>query len=144
MRSGAKGNYHRSQVYLIGSGIASLAGAVYLEKDAGLPGRNIHILEKANLFGGALDGAGEAERGFVIRGGRMHELHYECYWDLLSYIPSYDDPSISVRDESFEFNGRFVTNAQARLLKDGKKLDVSSFGLDLKQQAEFMRLEPVS
>lgn len=140
MRSRTKENNQQSRIYLIGSGIASLASAVYLEKDASVPGRNIQILEKANLFGGALDGAGEAERGFVVRGGRMHELHYECYWDLLSYIPSYDDPNISVKDESFDFNSRFVTNAQARLLKDGKKMDVSSFGLGLKQQAEFMRL----
>ena len=139
-RSGIKGNPQQSRIYLIGSGIASLAAAVYLEKDAGVPGRNIQILEKANLFGGALDGAGEADRGFVIRGGRMHELHYECYWDLLSYIPSYDDPNVSVKDESFDFNSRFVTNAQARLLRDGKKLDVSSFGLNLKQQGEFLRL----
>ena len=68
MRSGTKGNPQQSRIYLIGSGIASLAAAAYLVKDAGVPGRNIQILEKANLFGGALDGAGEADRGFVIRG----------------------------------------------------------------------------
>jgi len=50
----------------------------------------------------------------------MYELHYTFYWDLLSYIPSYDDPTLSMRDESFDFNARFVTNAQARLLKDGR------------------------
>jgi oleate hydratase len=130
----------QSQVYLIGSGIASLASAVYLEKDAGLPGHNIHILEKAETFGGALDGSGDAENGFVVRGGRMHELHYTCYWDLLSYIPSFADPNLSVRDESFDFNRRFVSNAQARLLEDCKKLDFSSFGLCLQQQAELLKL----
>jgi oleate hydratase len=45
MSSGTKGNYQQSRVYLIGSGIAPLASAVYLEKDAGVPGRNIQILE---------------------------------------------------------------------------------------------------
>ena len=70
----------------------------------------------------------------------MHEEHYMCYWDLLSNIPSLEDPNISVRDESFEFNKRFVSNGQARLLKDGKKLDVSSYGLSIKQQTEFLRL----
>jgi oleate hydratase len=70
-------------VYLIGSGIASLASAVYLEKDAGVPGENIHILEKDNIAGGALDGIGDTEKGFVVRGGRMHEMHYECYWEWL-------------------------------------------------------------
>ena len=129
-----------SKVYLIGSGIASLASAVYLIKDAGVPGKNIHILEQDDIAGGACDGAGDPEKGFVVRGGRMHEEHYVCYWDLLSNIPSYDAPNISVKDESFEFSQRFVSNAQARLLKDGRKIDVSSFGLSLKDLADFLEL----
>ena len=133
-----------ARVYLIGSGIASLASAVYLEKDAGVPAENIIILEKSQIAGGALDGAGEVEDGFVVRGGRMHEMHYECYWELLSHIPSLEDPSVSVRDESYEFNERFVSNGQARLLKDGKKMDVSSYGLSLSQQADFLKLTFVS
>lgn len=137
-------NPKESKVYLIGSGISSLASAVYLIKDAGVPGANIHILEKDMIPGGALDGAGDPEKGFVVRGGRMHELHYTCYWDLLSYIGSYDDPKISVRDESFEFNKKFVSNAQARLLKDGRILDVSSYGLSRKQQTELLKLTFVS
>lgn len=137
-------NVNDSHVYLIGSGIASLASAVYLEKEAGILGKNIHILEKDSISGGALDGAGNAEKGFVVRGGRMHEKHYECYWELLSHIPSLEDPTVSVRDESYDFNERFVSNAQARLLKEGKKVDVSSYGLSFKQQAELLKLTYVS
>jgi len=144
MRIRKHNNPKDAHVYLIGSGIASLASAVYLEKDAGIPGGNIHILEKDPIPGGALDGAGDPEKGFVVRGGRMHERHYECYWELLSYIPSLEDPDISVRDESFEFNERFISHAQARLLKDGKKLDVSSYGLSIGQQAELLKLTFVS
>ena len=83
-------------------------------------------------------------KGVAAGGGRMHEKHYECYWELLSYIPSLEDPEISVRDESFEFNERFVSNGQARLLKDGKKLDVSSYGLSLAQEADLLKLTFVS
>ena len=144
MKSQKFNNPKEANVYLIGSGIASLASAVYLEKDAGVPAENIHILEKAKIVGGALDGAGDVEKGFVVRGGRMHEMHYECYWELLSHIPSLDDPNVSVRDESYEFNERFVSNGQARLLKDGKKLDVSKYGLSLSQQAAFLKLTYVS
>jgi oleate hydratase len=144
MKSGKNKNAKEATVYLIGSGIASLASAVYLEKDAGVKGENIHILEKDNILGGALDGAGDSDEGFVVRGGRMHEMHYECYWELLSHIPSLEDPSISVRDESYDFNKRFVSNGQARLLKNGKKLDVSSYGLSLKQQSDFLKLTYVS
>jgi len=74
----------------------------------------------------------------------MHEEHYVCYWDLLSNIPSYEDPDVSVTDESFEFNSRFVSNGQARLLKDGKKMDVSSFGLSARDQADLVKLTFVS
>jgi len=144
MKTTKNQNPKDAHVYLIGSGIASLASAVYLEIDAGVPGENIHILEKDQIAGGACDGAGDKEEGFVVRGGRMHEMHYECYWELLSHIPSLEDPNVSVRDESYEFNKRFVSNGQARLLKDGKKLDVSSYGLSLKQQADFLKLTYVS
>lgn len=144
MKARKNQNPKESTIYLIGSGIASLASAVYLIKDAGVPGANIHILEKDKIAGGACDGGGDEVKGFVVRGGRMHEMHYECYWDLLSYIPSYDDPKISVRDESYEFNKRFVSNGQARLLKEGKKIDVSSYGLTFGQQSDFLKLTYVS
>jgi oleate hydratase len=130
----------KARVYLVGSGIASLASATYLIKDAGVPGKNIHILEQDDIPGGALDGSGDPENGFIIRGGRMHEEHFVCYWDLLSGIPSYDDPRVSVKDECFEFNSRFVSHAQARLLRNGKKIDLSSFGLSMKDQADLLRL----
>jgi len=93
-------NPKASKVYLVGSGISSLAAAVYLEKNAGVPGENIYILEQDDIAGGACDGSGDPENGFLIRGGRMHEKHYECYWDLLSNIPSLEDPKVSVKDES--------------------------------------------
>ena len=38
-----------SRVYLVGSGIASLASAVYLIQDVGMPAANIHILEQDNI-----------------------------------------------------------------------------------------------
>ena len=138
MKTESNTNPKSSKVYIIGSGIAGLASAVYLEKDAGIPGENIHILEKDSIAGGANDGAGDKDKGFVVRGGRMHEIHYECYWELLSHIPSLEDPDISVRDESFDFNERFVSNGQARLLKDGKKLDVSSYGLSLNNKQTYL------
>ncbi len=127
MQEGNRRRSDDSKVYLVGSGIASLASATYLIKDAGVAGENIHVLEQDDITGGALDGSGDPDNGYLIRGGRMHEEHFVCYWDLLSNIPSYDDPDISVKDESFEFNSRFVSHAQARLLKHGEKIDLTSF-----------------
>lgn len=133
-----------AKIYLIGGGIASFASAKYLIDDAGVPGKNITILEQDDILGGALDGAGDTDDGFVVRGGRMHEEHYTCYWALLDDIPSLEDPDVSIKEESFDFNRRFVSNGQARLLKDGEILDVSSYGLSLRDQADFMKLTFVS
>ncbi len=144
MKAKKKNNPKDSKIYLVGGGIASLASAVYLIKDAGVPGENINILEQDTVLGGACDGAGNPDDGYVIRGGRMHEAHYVCYWGLLSNIPSYDDPDVSVRDESFEFSQRYVANAKARLLKDGQKIDVSSFGLSLNDKRNILKLNFVS
>lgn len=38
-------DYGDKQVYFVGGGIASLAGAAYLVRDANFKGKNIHILE---------------------------------------------------------------------------------------------------
>jgi oleate hydratase len=75
-----------SKVYLIGGGIASLAAAAFLIRDAEVPGRNIVILEQLDRLGGSLDGAGSAEDGYVLRGGRMIESKYVCTYDLFSSI----------------------------------------------------------
>ena len=129
-----------SKVYLVGSGIAALASAVYLIRDAGLRGENICILEQDATAGGALDGQGDPEHGYIARGGRMHERHFVCYWDLLSEIPSATDPGKSVTEECFAFSKRFTARSQSRLIKEAKILDVSSFGLSLQDKFNIIRL----
>ena len=114
---------------LVGGGLASLAAAFYLIEDAELNPEHITIFEQRNVTGGALDGSGNPNDGYLTRGGRMHEKNYRCYWDLLSHIPSYDNPEISVTEESMEFSERFISYAQARFLRDGKKVKIDSYGL---------------
>ncbi|MFW5905921.1 MAG: oleate hydratase, partial [archaeon] len=53
------------EAYFVGGGIASLAGAAFLIRDAGMPGQNIHVLEKLDVMGGAMDGAGNPKDGYV-------------------------------------------------------------------------------
>ena len=127
-------------VYMVGGGIAALAGAYHLINDAGVSGENIHIVEQDAVVGGACDGSGNPEHGYMIRGGRMHEAHYVCYWDMLSHIPSYDDPNVSVKDESFAFSQRYVSNAKARLLKSGEKIDTTRLGLSLRDKINLLQL----
>ena len=49
-------DYGDKQVYFVGGGIASLAGAAYLVRDANFKGKNIHILEGMDILGGSNDG----------------------------------------------------------------------------------------
>ena len=41
----------------MGTGLAGLSAAIFLVRDAQMPGENIHILEASPVAGGALDGA---------------------------------------------------------------------------------------
>ena len=68
----------QTSVFLIGGGIASLAAAAFLIRDADIPGHNIMILEELDRIGGSLDGAGSPQPGYVLRGGRMIESKYLC------------------------------------------------------------------
>jgi len=132
--------YGMKKAIIVGGGIASLASAVYLIREAGFAGANIRILEQDKILGGALDGSGSADEGYLIRGGRMHEEHFVCTWDLLSGIPTLDDPDKSVLAEILEFNARVVTCSISRLVKDGKKMDVSSYGLGIRDRIDTLRL----
>lgn len=94
----------QKSAYLIGSGIASLASAAFLLRDAQMKGENIHIFEESDISGGALDGYYDTGLGFVIRGGRELENHYECLWDLYRSVPSLEIEDASVLDEFYWLN----------------------------------------
>ncbi|MDF2632595.1 MAG: myosin-crossreactive antigen [Caproiciproducens sp.] len=127
-----KKEYGNKQVYFVGGGLASLAGAAYLVRDCDFKGENIHVLEGMKILGGSNDGAGDPQNGFVCRGGRMlNEETYENVWELFSTIPSLEKAGMSVTDEILEFDHAHPTHANARLIdKDGKILDVMSMGFD--------------
>jgi oleate hydratase len=135
---------NESEVWLAGGGIASMAAATFLIRDAGMPGRQIHILEELGIGGGCLDGGASPTLAgaYVTRGGRMlAEEPYQTLWNLLSTIPSLEDPKRSVRDEILEFNVRVPTEARARLIGRGAQiLDAASYGLDTADRLELTRL----
>lgn len=124
------------QVYLVGGGLATLAAAAYLIRDAGILGEKIHVIEGMSILGGSNDGAGDAEGGFVCRGGRMlNEETYENFWELFSTIPSIENPRRSVTEEILNFDHAHPTCAKARLVdKNGKILDVKSMGFNAKDR----------
>jgi oleate hydratase len=133
----------KTQVWLVGGGIASMAAAVFLIRDAAVPGERIHILEQLNLEGGSLDGArSPIQEGYVTRGGReLEEEAYQTLRNLLESIPSLEDPSVSVRQEFLAFNERVKTDAHARLIdKDHRILDASDYGFTAQDRIELMRV----
>lgn len=134
--------YNNKQVYFVGGGIASLAGAAFLVRDCDFPGSRIHIMEEMKILGGSNDGSGNGEQGYVIRGGRMlNDETYENTWDLLSSIPSIDDPAKSVRDEIVEFDTAHPTHSNARLVnKHAEVQDVTSMGFDMADRIAMSKL----
>ncbi len=93
----------RKSAYLIGSGLASLAAATFLVRDAQMKGNRIHILEELALPGGSMDGIWNEQKGYIIRGGREMEIHFETLWDLFRSIPSLET-GVSVLDEFYWLN----------------------------------------
>lgn len=94
---------HKS-AYIVGSGLAALAAACFLVRDGQMKGENVHILEKDAIPGGACDGYWYDQLGYVMRGGREMDNHFECMWDLLRSIPSIETEGVSVLDEYYWLN----------------------------------------
>ncbi len=109
--------------YMVGGGIAALAAAVLLVRDGRVAGDRITILEQRGSAGGSLDGAGNAETGYLTRGGRMFEPQFVCTLDLLSTIPAPDDPAISIRDDILAFNRAVPGWSDCRLVRGGHKAE---------------------
>ena len=128
--------------YLVGAGLASLAAACFLVRDGQMKGENIHILEEQKLPGGACDGINDPQKGFIIRGGREMENHFECLWDLFHSIPSLETEGASVLDEYYWLNKkdpnyslmRATINRGEDAHTDGK------FGLSEKASMEIIKL----
>jgi oleate hydratase len=138
----SRSNVH---AHLVGGGIAALASAAYLIRDGGLPGGNITIYEETTKLGGSLDGAGAPKPGYMVRGGRMFTYEaYTCTFDLLSFIPSIDDPDNTISDDTHAFNEQHIPHSNARLVRGGEKVDVSVLGFSNKNRLDLIELMAVS
>ena len=128
--------------YIVGSGLASLAAACFLVRDGQMPGKNIHILEAMDIAGGACDGIFDPSRGYVMRGGREMENHFECLWDLFRSIPSIETPGVSVLDEYYWLNKEDPNYSLCRATKErGKDAHTDGkFNLSQKGCMEIMKL----
>ena len=128
--------------YLIGTGLAALSAACFLVRDGQMKGSRIHMLEKGPTAGGACDGWQYPGLGYVMRGGREMDNHFECMWDLMRSIPSIETEGVSVLDEYYRLNKSDPNFSLCRATKncgedahtDGK------FGLSDKGAEEILKL----
>ena len=128
--------------YLIGSGLAALAAACYLVRDGQMAGERIHILEKDPIPGGACDGYQYTDIGYVMRGGREMDNHFECMWDLVRSIPSIETEGVSVLDEYYWLNKADPNYSLCRATEmQGQDAHTDKkFGLSDKAAMEIMKL----
>ncbi len=131
----------QKKAYLVGGGLASLAAAAFLIRDGQMDPKNITIFEASKNLGGALDGSGNAETGWKIRGGREMENHFECLWDLYRSIPSLEIDG-SVLDEFYWLNKEDPNYSMMRTTrKRGKEGGTNNlFGLTEKAQRNLVKL----
>ncbi|MBB6486374.1 oleate hydratase [Rhizobium lusitanum] len=130
------------KAWIIGSGIAGLAAAFYLIRDGRMAGEDITILDTIDIEGGSLDGAGNPEEGYIIRGGREMNWNYDNLWDMFQDIQALELPEgYSVLDEYRLVNDNDPNFSKARLMhKRGEIRDFSTLGLTRSQQWELIRL----
>ncbi|MEG7638724.1 oleate hydratase [Enterococcus casseliflavus] len=127
-RSRKPKDVEKKEAYIVGGGLAGLAAAVFLIRDGHMAGEKIHVLEELSLSGGSLDGKFIPHDGFVTRGGREMENHFECLWDLFRSIPSLEVEDASVLDEFYwlghddpnSSNCRIIHNRGQRAADDGE------------------------
>ena len=94
----------KKSAYIVGSGLGALAAACFLVRDGQMEGKNVHVLEKEQIPGGACDGYLYNDIGYTMRGGREMDNHFECMWDLFRSIPSIETEGVSVLDEYYWLN----------------------------------------
>lgn len=127
-------------VHLVGGGLASLAAAALLIRDARVPGPDIHIYEADREMGGALRVAGDAGEGYVHPGGWLFEAGYRCTLDLLADIPLPGDPARSVADDIQLFSRYHGWDDRARLVGRRGRVLAYRLGLGADDAAALVRL----
>ncbi len=128
--------------YIIGTGLAALTAACYLVRDGQMSGDRVHVYEKDTIPGGACDGYEYPGVGYVMRGGREMDNHFEVMWDLFRSIPSIETDGVSVLDEYYWLNKKDPNYSLMRATVDrGQNAHTDGkFGLSDKGALEIMHL----
>ena len=132
----------KKSAYIVGGGLAGLAAAVFLIRDGHMKGDRIQILEELPLPGGSMDGTIVPHEGFVTRGGREMEAHFECLWDLFRSVPSLEIENASVLDEFYWLDHDDPNSSNCRIIhnRSQRASDDGNFTLSKTAQKELVNL----
>jgi oleate hydratase len=130
-----------SNIYIVGSGIASLAAAVYLIRYKIVPRGRVTIFESEKDYGGAMgasmvdvpsspDYPRRPKSAYVLPATRLLEEHYSCSLDLLKCFPCVSDTSKTIAQDIIDFNRDCPYDDKARILNSaGQVVDDQSMGV---------------
>ncbi|KAF4241549.1 hypothetical protein CNMCM6805_003823 [Aspergillus fumigatiaffinis] len=132
-------------VWILGSGIASLTAAVHFIGEAKVPPSRIHILEALSEPGAGSVGKGDAETGYHFRGGCTPQFCGSQMEELLALVPS-ERPGKSVWDDIREYFEEHVSKQASRTRflarrKNGlERIEGRRLHLGIKDRMDLFRL----
>ncbi|GFF51662.1 oleate hydratase [Aspergillus udagawae] len=132
-------------VWILGSGLASLTAALHLIREAKVPPSRIHILEALNEPGAGSVRKGDAESGYLFRAGCTPQFCGSQTEELLALVPS-ERPGKSVWDDIREYFQEHVPKRASRTRflarrKNGlQRIEGRRLHLGLKDRMDLFRL----
>ena len=132
----------KKKAYIIGTGLAGLSAACFLIRDAQIPGDKITLFEHLPIAGGSCDGIFDKDKGYIMRGGREMDNHFECMWDLFRSIPSIDNPGETIFSEYYKLNKEDPNYSLCRVTeKQGQDAHTDKkYGMNPKATEELLHL----
>lgn len=133
------------QAWLIGSGVASLAAAVHLIKQAKVPAQQVHILDIHRGSGGAIETSGNSRDGYVLHTGAQPYFHEECVKDLLAMVPSPGNPDKTSWEliKEHEWYTRPINKAHTRAIRQSeeglRKVDMHQLRIGARLRMDLIR-----
>ncbi len=130
------------KAYIVGTGLAGLSAACFLVRDAQMKGSNITLFEHLPLPGGSCDGIFDKDKGYIMRGGREMDNHFECMWDLFRSIPSIDNPGETIFSEYYKINKEDPNYSLCRVTENrGQDAHTDKkYGMNPKATKELLKL----
>ncbi|KAL4912802.1 oleate hydratase [Aspergillus aurantiobrunneus] len=136
-----------SEAWILGSGTASLASALYLVRLANYPPQKVHVLDSHGSLGDAMHHRGDPSSGYDQFAGCLPVPVGEPLKQLLALVPSVRNENRSVFDEiqnsqAKSKKGNGIEHTQFLVQRDGvlRSIPTKSLNLSIRQRLALARL----